>query len=677
MKLSTQLSELKGVGPKTAMIFKRLGLDTVSNLLEYYPRKYEDYSKIQLIGSIKPGPVTIKVKIKQVSGKYIRGGLHITEAVASDDTGSVRLVWFNQPYRSANIKRDEIYFVSGLFELRNNRLSITNPSMELESAFPLNTARIVPIYKETKGLSSNQIRKILKTILTSKLDIPETLPIDIIKSEALVGLLQAIKTKHFPESLKDLKSADERLGFEELFELILASQYAKQDLASQKGLRIPFDRAMAKEFVKHLPFTLTDAQKKAVWQIYQDMDSEKVMNRMLEGDVGAGKTVVATMSAVMALAKNYQVAFMAPTDLLARQHAETIFKLLKPLGLASKSVLLVGSMSAKEKAHAHETIKTGQALFIIGTHALIQDKVDLQNLALVIVDEQHRFGVDQRKKLLAKAGHAPHMLSMTATPIPRSLALTVFGELDISILDQKPKNRLPIITELVNPTNRIKLYDKIQKEIDKGKQIFVVCPLIEESDMLQAKSAQKTYLEMQIHFKKSKVGLLHGKLKPDEKQATMQAVIDGSINILVATTVIEVGVDVPNATIMLIEAPERFGLAQLHQLRGRVGRGNEQGYCYLMLSDSVALSRRLRAIESTDDGFKLAELDLEIRGAGALYGTMQHGQLDLRIANFSDTKLIARARNRAVAFSENPDNLLQYPYIKQRISELQSVVHLN
>ncbi len=677
MKLSTQLSELKGVGPKTAMIFKRLGLDTVSNLLEYYPRKYEDYSKIQLIGSIKPGPVTIKVKIKQVSGKYIRGGLHITEAVASDDTGSVRLVWFNQPYRSANIKRDEIYFVSGLFELRNNRLSITNPSMELESAFPLNTARIVPIYKETKGLSSNQIRKILKTILTSKLDIPETLPIDIIKSEALVGLLQAIKTKHFPESLKDLKSADERLGFEELFELILASQYAKQDLASQKGLRIPFDRAMAKEFVKHLPFTLTDAQKKAVWQIYQDMDSEKVMNRMLEGDVGAGKTVVATMSAVMALAKNYQVAFMAPTDLLARQHAETIFKLLKPLGLASKSVLLVGSMSAKEKAHAHETIKTGQALFIIGTHALIQDKVDLQNLALVIVDEQHRFGVDQRKKLLAKAGHAPHMLSMTATPIPRSLALTVFGELDISILDQKPKNRLPIITELVNPTNRIKLYDKIQKEIDKGKQIFVVCPLIEESDMLQAKSAQKTYLEMQIHFKKSKVGLLHGKLKPDEKQATMQAVIDGSMSILVATTVIEVGVDVPNATIMLIEAPERFGLAQLHQLRGRVGRGSEQGYCYLMLSDSVTPSRRLRAIESTDDGFKLAELDLEIRGAGALYGTMQHGQLDLRIANFSDTKLIARARNRAVAFSENPDNLLQFPYIKQRILELQSVVHLN
>lgn len=677
MKLSTQLSELKGVGPKTAMIFKRLGLDTVSNLLEYYPRKYEDYSKVQIIGNIKPGPVTIRVKIKQASGKYIRGGLHITEAVASDDTGSVRLLWFNQPHRSANIKRDVNYFVSGLFELRNNRLSIANPSMELESAFPLNTARIVPIYKETKGLSSNQIRKILKTILTSELDITETLPIDIVKSEALVGLLQAIKTKHFPESLKDLKSADERLGFEELFELILASQYAKQDLASQRGLRIPFDRAMAKEFVKHLPFTLTDAQKKAVWQIYQDMDSEKVMNRMLEGDVGAGKTVVATMSAVMALAKNYQVAFMAPTDLLARQHAETIFKLLKPLGLASKTVLLVGSMSAKEKAHAHEAIKTGQALFIIGTHALIQDKVDLQNLALVIVDEQHRFGVDQRKKLLAKAGHAPHMLSMTATPIPRSLALTVFGELDISILDQKPKNRLPIITELVNPTNRIKLYDKIQKEIDKGRQIFVVCPLIEESDMLQAKSAQKTYLEMRKHFKKSKVGLLHGKLKPDEKQATMQAVIDGSMSILVATTVIEVGVDVPNATIMLIEAPERFGLAQLHQLRGRVGRGSEQGYCYLMLSDSVTPSRRLRAIESTDDGFKLAELDLEIRGAGALYGTMQHGQLDLRIANFSDTKLIARARNRAVAFSENPDNLLQYPYIKQRILELQSVVHLN
>lgn len=677
MQLNTKLSDIKGVGPKIASLYARLGLYNVKDLLEYYPRRYEDYSKVQQISQIIPGLVTIKVKIKQISGRYVRGGLHITEAIASDDSGTVRLVWFNQPFRISNVKKQEVYFVSGLFEYRYNRLTITNPSMELQSNFPINTARIVPIYKETKGLSSSQIRKTLKTISQNEINIAESLPKQIIDKEKLLDRFGAIKIKHFPSSLSDLKKADERLGFEELFELILASQYAKQDLAEQAGLKIPFKQAIAIDFVNHLPFKLTDSQKKAVWQIYQDMDSVKVMNRLLEGDVGAGKTVVAVMASLMVLTKKYQVAFMAPTEILARQHAETIFKLLKPLGMSDKTILLVGSMTAKEKSRAREAIKTGEALFIIGTHALIQDKVDLQKLALVIIDEQHRFGVEQRKKLLAKSGHAPHMLSMTATPIPRSLALTVFGELDISIIDQKPKNRLPIITKLVKPSERLKLYESMQKEINRGKQVFVVCPLIEESDILVSKSAEKTYEEIKKQFKKNTVKLLHGKMKADDKQVIMQAVIEGSVDILVATTVIEVGVDVPNATIMLIEAPERFGLAQLHQLRGRVGRSEEQGYCYLMLSDTVIPSRRLRAIESTNDGFKLAELDLEIRGAGALYGTFQHGQLDLRIADFTDTKLIARARAQAQVFSKNPENLLQYPYLKKRILDLQSVVHLN
>lgn len=675
--MSDSLGSIKGVGPSTQVLFARLGVHTVADLLEYYPRRYDDYSNVLTISKIKPGQVTIRARIKQVSGKYVRGGLHITEAVASDETGSVRLVWFNQPYRAASIKKDEDYFISGLFELRYNRLSLTNPSIELESTFPINTARIVPIYRETKGLTSRQIRKVLKTIFTSKPRISETLPGNIVKDEKLVSRSDALYAKHFPASLNDVKYANERLGFEELFEIILAAQYAKRDMEELTGPRVVFRPELAKDFTKHLPFTLTDAQRAAVWQIYQDMDSKKVMNRLLEGDVGAGKTVVAAMSAIMAIADGYQAAFMAPTELLARQHAETIYNLLLPLGLADKTVLLVGGMPTKEKTRAYVAIKNGDAQFIIGTHALIQDKVDLHKLALVIVDEQHRFGVEQRKKLLAKAGHAPHMLSMTATPIPRSLALTVFGELDISIINQKPKNRLPIITKLIKPTDRDRFNERITANLKDGQQMFVVCPLIEESDVLSAKSAEKTFKEMKKRFKDYRVGLLHGKMKPDDKQSVMAAFSSGDLDILVATTVIEVGVDVPNACIMIIEAPERFGLAQLHQLRGRVGRGVKQGYCYLMLSDSQAPSRRLRAIESTTDGFKLAELDLEIRGAGALYGTTQHGQLDLRIADFTDTKLIARARSAAKAFIKNPDNLLQYPYIKKRIIELQSVVHLN
>lgn len=677
MRLSDSIGTVSGVGPKAEVLFAKLGVYTAQDLVEYYPKRYEDYSAVLPISKIRPGHVTIKAQIKQVVGKYVRGGLHITEAVASDDTGSIRLVWFNQPYRAQAIKKDTNYFLSGLFEFRYNRLSLTNPSMELESAFPVNTARIVPIYRETKGITSLQIRKLLRTIFTSNSRIAETLPDYIAQEQDLMSRKTAIYSKHFPANMQEIDNANERLGFEELFEIILASLYSKRDLESSQGQKVAFKQKLAKKFVEHLPFTLTNAQRAAVWQIYQDMDSGRIMNRLLEGDVGAGKTVVATMGALMALAEGNQVAFMAPTELLARQHAETIFGLLTPLGFADKTVLLVGSMGQKEKTRAHQSIKNGDAQFIIGTHALIQDKVDLRNLALVIVDEQHRFGVAQRKQLLAKAGHAPHMLSMTATPIPRSLALTVFGELDISIINQKPKNRLPIITELIKPTDRERFNMGIAAKLKNGQQMFVVCPLIEESDVLSAKSAEKTFKEMKAQFHNFKVGLLHGKMKSDDKQSVMSAFSNGELDILVATTVIEVGVDVPNASIMMIEAPERFGLAQLHQLRGRVGRGAKQGYCYLMLSDSGPPSRRLRAIESTNDGFKLAELDLEMRGAGALYGTMQHGALDLRIANFTDSKLIARARKAAKAFIKNPDNLLQYPYIKKRITELQSVVHLN
>jgi ATP-dependent DNA helicase RecG len=407
------------------------------------------------------------------------------------------------------------------------------------------------------------------------------------------------------------------------------------------------------------------------------MDSTKPMNRLLEGDVGSGKTVVAAMAALMPIAEGLQVAFMAPTELLAQQHAKGLYELLKPLGLESTATLLSGSMKPAEKARAYEAIQAGQALFVIGTHALIQEKVNWNNLALVIVDEQHRFGVKQRKALLAKAGHAPHMLSMTATPIPRSLALTVFGELEISLLDEKPQNRLPIETQLIHPNDRQKIYEQVTEKLSRGEQVYVVCPLIAESTSLQLASAEATFEQINKAFKNYSVGLLHGKLKADAKDAIMRQFSDGKLDILVATTVIEVGVDVPNATTMLIEGPERFGLAQLHQLRGRVGRSHQQGHCFLMLSDTTDPSPRLRAIASTQDGFKLAELDLQLRGAGALYGNLQHGALDLRIADFTDVKLIREVRAAATKFIENPANLIQYPYIRKRIEQLQTVVHLN
>lgn len=695
MQVQDDITFVKGVGPALAAKLDHLGVSTVSDMLMMYPRRYVDYSQVAQVQDLRPGNITIKAHVNQVSGRYIRGGLHVTEAIASDDSGSVRVVWFNQPYRAGAIKTNTTYYISGIFELRRGRLAITNPSMELESQFPVNTARIVPVYRETKGLTSVQIRKILATMHEVEVEIEETLPRHIIESEKLLSRQEAIWAKHFPKSMEDLARADERLGFEELFELILASLSIKQSIKETNAVKIPFNEAVARDFVAGLPFNLTGAQRKSVWQIYKDMSSEHPMNRLLEGDVGAGKTVVAAMAAVMVMnaipAANkqpqlnhqtsddlgYQVAFMAPTELLARQHSETLYKLLTPLNLASKICLLVGGMTSAEKARAQASIEKGRAQLIVGTHALIQASVRMSKLALVVVDEQHRFGVDQRKKLLAKSGFAPHMLSMTATPIPRSLALTVFGELDISILDEKPSGREPVVTKLINPSDRPEIYQQIDEKLQSGQQMFVVCPLIEDSKLSDIKSAEQTYRELLKQFKNRRISLLHGRMKPVEKQSIMADFVNGKTDIIVSTTVIEVGVDVPNATVMMIEAPERFGLAQLHQLRGRVGRGSRQGICYLMLSGSGTVAHRLRAIESTNDGFKLAELDLELRGAGALYGTSQHGALDLRIANFTDAKLVARARQAAKQFMSEPSNLVQYPRIKQRITELQSVVHLN
>jgi ATP-dependent DNA helicase RecG len=672
------IRSLKGVGEELAKKLAILGIYTIDDLIQNFPRRYDDYSNLTPIANIRPGTVSIKAVIKQAKGRYVRRGMHITEAVASDDSGSVRLVWFNQPYREASIKSDQEYFISGNFELSYRRLSIMNPAMELASDFPVNTARIIPIYRETKGLKSSAIRKLIREALQRGGDLNEPLPADIVNGQKLMDYKDAVYEMHFPSSVKQLDKAKHRLGFQEIFTLSLAALLNKYELAHQHALSIPFTEKLAKDFVAKLPFTLTNAQRKVVWKIYQDMEKSYPMNRLIEGDVGAGKTVVAAMTAIMAMEQGFQVALMAPTEILARQHAETLYKLLDSVGFGHQVGLLIGGLKPKQKELVQAKIASGEVRLMVGTHALITEKVDMHNLGVIIIDEQHRFGVEQRKKLQAKAGHMPHVLHMTATPIPRSLALTLYGELDISILDELPPGRQTIITKIVSPNSRAQLNEKIEKELSAGRQMFVVCPLITDSESSNGLSAEEVYERLsKREFKHRTVGLLHGKLKPAEKDEVMQKFVRHEYDILVSTTVIEVGVDVPNASVMLLEGAERFGLAQIHQLRGRVGRGQHQSYCYLMMSDSKAPSTRLRALETTSDGFKLAELDLSLRGPGAIYGTMQHGALDLRVAKLTDVKLIATARQAAQKCIDDKLDLKKYHRLNLGVKQLRTITNLN
>lgn len=672
------ITEIKGVGASVAQKLNSLGIFTEEDLIWNFPRKYEDYSEITPISKLHPGHVTIKAKIKQATGRYVRRGMHITEAIASDDSDSVRLVWFNQPYRAKALKTGQEYYISGNYELSRGRFAIMNPGAELSNNFPLNTARIIPIYKETKGLRSATIRKVLASVIDNIKLIDEGLPEYIVKEHGLTPRADALLGMHFPNSIDEISQAKRRLAFEEIFTLVLTSLFNKNENTRSKALKIRFDEGLAKEFVSKLPYKLTNAQRKVTWQIYKDIEKDVPANRLIQGDVGSGKTVVAAMASLMAIREGFQVAFMAPTEILARQHAQTLSEMFKPLGAANKITLLLGSMKPAQKKIAHKSINEGQAELIVGTHALISEKLDMHKLGLVIIDEQHRFGVEQRKELLKKAGHIPHLISMTATPIPRSLALTVYGELDISTLDEMPPGRKPPITKIISPNSKTRLYSDIDKELQKGRQMFVVCPLISESDSLNFLSAEQVYDELSKKiFARRSVALLHGKMKSEEKENIMNDFTSGKIDILVSTTVIEVGVNVPNATIMLIEGVERFGLAQIHQLRGRIGRGQHQGYCYLLMSDSSAPSRRLRALEQTNDGFKLAELDLELRGPGAIYGAAQHGELDLRLANISDTRFIAEVLNAAQEFIDKGEKLAKYPWLDREVHKNRTITSLN
>lgn len=676
-----KLDEIKGVGKSLVSDLEKIGIHNLTDLLENYPRRYEDYSQVEKIKDLSIGHISTRAKINNIVGRYVRRGMHITEAIASDGTASVKLVWFNQPYRKNSIRPGKEYFISGLYDLKRSQFSITSPSIELVSEFPVNTAKILPVYRETKTLKSTKIRKIYSEVF-KKLDPKEFvdwLPKEVSQESELISRYDAICKIHLPNTKDDIQMARKRLTFDELFVAMFASQLNKQQLKLYKAPQFEYtddDTKELKKLTDNLEFDLTNDQRKIAWQVIKDLGSLQPMNRIVEGDVGSGKTMVALFASLFCLRKNAQIAIMSPTEILAKQHHKTFTQYLSKIGYDSQVQLLVGSQKDKEKKQVRKYFADGNSGILIGTHSLISKGTSFTDLALVVIDEQHRFGVDQRKQLQKTSKLSPHFLSMTATPIPRSLALTIFGELDISIIHDKPQGRKEIVTKLIGWDDRNTVFRAIEKEIKEKRQVFVVCPVIDPSSSLQANSVTEI---MQIYEKalpNARIKMVHGRIKQEEKDKTMSAFADGEIDILISTTVIEVGVDMPNASIMVIESAERFGLAQIHQLRGRVGRGKWQGYCYLVPTDKTSNTYRLDKMTHVNDGFKLAQFDLELRGPGAVYGSLQHGALDFRMVDMSDAKFIEYTSSLVKKHIKTLD-IDKYPEFKQRVKQFQVFTTLN
>ena len=671
MDLSESVEALKGVGPKTAEILKKAGIKTLRDFFYNLPRDYESFQAAGTIAEMRPGKVVVRGKIDSLSTRQARRRrLSITEGVVRDNTGAVKVVWFNQSYRARQFSPEKEYYFSGTYELKNGRWQLTSPSAALVADIDPSSA-LSPIYVAHGALKSHDFRKLAGAARDKFASIPDLLP-----TVAAGTRREALFRAHFPETTKEITEAREYLAYEELFELILAAKLNRRENEKLKAETIPFSAEKIREFVGQLPFNLTNAQRRATWEIFQNMEQGTPMNRLLQGDVGSGKTMVAAMSAYAAVLAGKQVALIAPTAILATQHYEGLGPLLGKFGV--KTALLTGA--TKHKSELKKQIAAGEVDLVVGTHALLTDDTEFADLALVIIDEQHRFGVEQRQKLVLKspATFAPHLLSMTATPIPRSLQLTVFGDLDVSVLNELPKGRQPIETRILTEVEtKERLYPQILETVHAGQQVYWICKAIEDGNVSEATSVKTRAKKLQSLFPKLKIEFLHGKMKPLEKDEIMERFSRGEINVLVSTTVVEVGVDVPNATLMVIENAESYGLAQLHQLRGRVGRGTVKSFCYLLTSGDAEPSRRLRELEKSSDGFHLAEVDLKLRGPGEIYGSLQHGALDLRIASLSDTKLIARAQADVVKFLQNDENMLKYKELMAGTKKYQQLTTLN
>ena len=683
LNLTDKISQVHGVGPKTEAILNKAGIKTIRDLLYYLPRTYENFTEATTLSEIRPGKVVIRGRISDLKTSHThRRNLTITEGVIRDATDAIRVVWFNQPYRAKQFDENKEYYFVGNYDLSHGRYQLTSPKAELAQDVDRknsNNSNFRPVYPARGNFKSEGFHKIIESLRSDFASIPDLLPETPMSKSGVRA--DALFKAHFAENDTDVRSAREYLAYEELFELILASKLNKQENQKLRATSIIFVPDDIKRFVSNLKFKLTNAQRLATFEILKDLEKATPMNRLLQGDVGSGKTVVAAISAYSAIRAGYQVALLAPTAILATQHAESLAELLKPFGV--KVALLIGS--TKQKATLKKQIKSGEINLVVGTHALLTDDTEFNSLAFTIIDEQHRFGVDQRQKLLEKTvkttGLAPHLLMMTATPIPRSLQLAVFGDLNVSILNELPAGRQPIKTKIITELDFMDtLYPAVREYLEKKQQIYWICKKIEEGGQSDVVSVKKQAKKLEDIFKDAKVAFIHGRMKPSEKDDIMNDFAKGKINILVSTTVVEVGVNVPNANLMVVMNADDYGLAQLHQLRGRVGRGSESATCYLVTNHDEP-SRRLRELEKSNDGFYLAEADLKLRGPGEIYGSLQHGALNLQFATLSDSRLIAAASKAANSFAsvcaKDPESLDRYPELMSCIKQYQQLTTLN
>ncbi|MEK7555599.1 MAG: ATP-dependent DNA helicase RecG [Patescibacteria group bacterium] len=706
--LQTSIEEIKGIkgiGQRFLPKLKKLGIHTVRDLLWHFPFRYDDFSKISKIADIKINePVVIQAEVKEI--KMLRTWkrrMIIVDALIGDNTGNIGAVWFNQPFILRGLRKGVWANFAGKVVVSKNKIYISSPSYEIISNLQENnnasdwrhTGRLVPIYPETRGITSKAIRFLIKPVLDNLEKLSEILPKEILEENKFLEINQAIKCVHFPEDLNQVINAKKRFAFEDLFLLQLNNLRQRLKLSKEKSFFFEVDLDYLKKLISHLPFELTQSQKKSLWEILQDFQKPHPMNRLLQGDVGSGKTIVAGLAALIVATHGKQSVFMAPTEVLARQHYKTFLKFFpdfnEGIGLitAGESRIFYGD-GLENKIEKNDLIKKiakGELRIIIGTHALIQKNIKFDNLAFTVVDEQHRFGINQRAMLVKKSNAGvliPHFLSMSATPIPRTLNLTIFGDLDLSIIDELPKGRKEIITKIVSPLNRDKAYQFIRDQIKKGRQAFVICPRIDPAEIngnffvLDVKAVKEEYGKLSKKvFPELKVAMLHGKIKSKEKIETMKQFNNGIIDILVSTSVVEVGVDVPNASIMLIEGSERFGLSQLYQFRGRVGRGTHQSFCFLFTeSSSKTTHQRLRSLIEAKNGFELAEKDLAIRGPGQILGAEQTGLPDLAMKAIQNPELIKSARQAAEKIIKEDSELENYPLLKERLEIFQKEVHL-